>query len=123
MSTAIIFNKEIEKQLQANDNMEITKFIRNKFLESKRETYNGFFDDFLFSYGIISFGYTPLLDYVDKYVPYLNCTDNNIFRMKKGCTDLSAKAHSISDCEKLMAQYLIEKLKNVDLKIIKEWNS
>jgi hypothetical protein len=121
MSTAVIFNSEMKKYFASNKS-ELAEFINKKFSESNYATYNGFFDDFLFSYGIISFNSSPLVD-CDKYVPYLNCTENNIFREKKGITNLSSKPHNLNECQKIFAEYFISKFNNIELKTLTEWNS
>lgn len=119
MSTAPIFNREIAKYLQTN-NDEIANFIKDKFRESKRETYNGFFQDFLFHYGISSFSCDPDI-YGDKYIPYLICAENNIFNEKSGRTDLKSKAYSLKDCEKIFAEYFISKFKFLQLQKFENW--
>ncbi|EHQ41528.1 hypothetical protein [Myroides odoratus] len=107
MSTTVIFNREMKKYL-SSDNTEIIKLLNSRFRESNSKTYNAFFDSFLFDYGIISFNSAPLL-HKNKYIPYLNCEENNIFDEKKGITDLSDKAHTLTECEKIFANYFISK--------------
>jgi hypothetical protein len=121
MSTAVIFNSEMKKYFDSNKS-EIAEFINEKFVKSKYETYNGFFDNFLYEYGIISFSSDPL-EFGHEYIPSVNCTDNNIFKEKKGITDLSTKSHSLNDCQKIFAKYFISKFNNIDLKTLTEWNS
>lgn len=77
MSTAVIFNTEMKKYFASNKS-ELAEFINKKFRESNSATYNGFFNDFLFSYEIISFNSVPL-EVGNKYIPYHYCTENNIF--------------------------------------------
>jgi len=121
MSTAIIFNSEMKKYFTSNKS-EVAEFVNQKFKESKYENYNGFFDDFLFNYGVISFNSGPL-ELGSKYIPYLNCKENNIFREKKGITDLAFKPHSLNECQKIFAKYFISKFDKIQLKTLKEWNS
>lgn len=121
MKTAVIFNSEMKKYL-ISDKSEITEFINKKFKESKYETYYGFFDDFLFNYGITSFNFIPF-EVGNKYIPYLNCDENNIFREKKGFTDLSSKPCSLSECHKIFAEYFISKFRFIKLETLSDWKS
>ena len=121
MSTAVIFNSEMKKYFTSNKS-ELAEFINKKFRESNSATYNGFFDDFLFSYGIISFNSVPL-EVGNKFIPYLNCTENNIFGEKKGITDLSAQPQTLNECQKIFAEYFISKFSRIELKTLTDWNS
>ena len=103
------FNLEV-KRLIKKENHPVFKYIEGKFKKSKHQNFYDFFDDFLFRYGIITFSYSPALD-KSKYLPYVNCSQRNIFRLKKGITNLSIKSYSANQCQKILAKYLIEHLK------------
>ncbi|QFZ54515.1 hypothetical protein FEZ18_06750 [Oceanihabitans sp. IOP_32] len=121
MSTTT-FNREIKRMI-TNENHPVLKYINEKFKNSRQhQNYYGFFDDFLFKYGILTLGYSPTLN-GNKYVPYVNCSQRNIFRAEKGITDLSNKAHSPTQCQKILAEYLIEHLKYLNVWSFENWNS
>tara|TARA_R110001599_G_C11856712_1_gene621266 strand:+ start:93 stop:482 length:390 start_codon:yes stop_codon:yes gene_type:complete len=121
MST-IVFNREI-KRLISNENHPVLNFIKDEFKNSNRnKSYYGFFDSFLFNYGVLTLGYSPIIN-GNKYVPYVNCSRNNIFREEKGITDLSQKAENMTECQKIMAEYLIGRLKCLNVENFKSWNS
>lgn len=121
MST-IVFNQEI-KRLISNENHPVLNYIKEKFKYSNRnKSYYGFFDSFLYNYGILTLGYLPIVN-SNKYVPYVNCSRNNIFREEKGNTNLSLKAENKSECQKIMANYLINSLKSLNVENFECWNS
>lgn len=121
MST-IVFNREIKK-LISNENHPVLNFIKDEIKNSNRnKSYSGFFDSFLFNYGVLTLGYLPIIN-GNKYVPYVNCSRNNIFREEKGITDLSQKAENKNECQKIMAEYLISRLKSLNVENFKSWNS
>lgn len=121
MST-IVFNREIKK-LISNENHPVLNFIKDEFKNSNQnKSYYGFFDSFLFNYGVLTLGYSPIIN-GNKYVPYVNCSRNNIFREEKGITDLSQKAENKTECQKIMAEYLINRLKSLNVENFKSWNS
>lgn len=68
MSNTKSFDTEIKKYFTTN-NTEVNNFIDGKYKSSNYKTYHDFFDDFLFSYGIISFNSVPV-DLSNKYIPY-----------------------------------------------------
>lgn len=103
------FNLEV-KRLIKKENHPVFKYIEEKFKKSKHQNFYGFFDDFLFRYGIITFSYSPAIN-KNKYLPYVNCSQRNIFRLKKGITNLSRKSYSANQCQKILAKFLIEYLK------------
>jgi hypothetical protein len=120
MST-IVFNREI-KRLISNENHPVLNYIKEKFKNSNRnKSYYGFFDSFLFSYGILTLGYSPIIN-GNKFIPYVNCSRNNIFREEKEITDLSQKAENMSECQKIMAEYLISRLKCLNVENFECWN-
>lgn len=120
MSTTI-FNREI-KRLITSENHPVLEYINEKFKNSRQhKNYYEFFDDFLFKYGILTIGYSPTLN-GNKYVPYVNCSRNNIFRAEKGITDLSNKVHNSNECQKIIAGYLIEHLKYLNVWNFENWN-
>jgi len=121
MSNTVVFNRVMKKYLKSNNN-EVVDFINTKFNESQSQNYFGFFDDFLYKYGIISFNASPLIN-GSKYVPYINCTKNNIFHEEKGVMELSSKAHSLSECQRIFAEYFISRFKNINVQTLREWNS
>lgn len=55
-------------------------------------------------------------------MPYINCRRNNIFCGEKGITNLSNKAHSSIECQKIIAKYLIEHLKYLNVCNFEDWN-
>lgn len=119
MSTTI-FNQEIKRLISQKN--PVLEYVNEKFKKShQNKNYYGFFDDFLFKYGILTLGYSPTLK-GNKYVPYINCSRNNMFRMEKGITDLSNKAHSLTECQKVIASYLIEQLKYLNVLNFENWN-
>jgi hypothetical protein len=121
MST-IVFNQEI-KRLISNENHPVLNYIKEKFKYSNRnKSYYGFFDSFLYNYGILTLGYLPIVN-SNKYVPYVNCSRNNIFREEKGNTNLSLKGENKSECQKIMANYLINSLKSLNVENFECWNS
>ena len=117
----ILFNKEISFLIAKSDHP-VIKFIQ---VEMKNhhfsQSYYGFFDDFLFKYGIISVDVSHGLS--NKYLPYINCTERNIFRELKGKNHLSKEYLSKSESHKVIASYLIERLKNLQVSNFRAWNS
>lgn len=107
------FNREI-KRIVTKDNHPVLEYILEKFKNSKHQNYYDFFDDFLFRYGIVSLSYSLDLN-GNKYLPYINCSQRNIFRLKKGITNLSNKSYSANQCQKILAEFLIEHLKSLTL--------
>jgi hypothetical protein len=121
MSTAIVFNKEMQNYFNSNNSL-VAEFLRTKFKESHRQNYNGFFDDFLFTYGIISFNSVPILN-GKQYIPSLTCSKNNIFREEKGLTELSKEPKTLLECEKIFAQYFISRFNDINLSYFTNWDS
>ena len=58
----ITFNREIKRMI-ANENHLVLKYISEKFQNSRQhQNYYDFFDNFLFDYGILTLGYSPILN-------------------------------------------------------------
>lgn len=122
MSRTITFDKEIQNHFKVN-NSEIINFINQKFKKSNTSSYYNFLDNFLFSYGVISLNSGVVFDAKSKYIPYVNCSKNNIFGEKSGCTDLSKEMQSFTNSEKILAKYVISKLNYLTVKDFENWNS
>ncbi|WP_339611364.1 hypothetical protein [uncultured Planktosalinus sp.] len=121
MKASIIFDREMRRILKT-ETSETLLYVQDQFLERNRSSYMGFFDDFLFEYGVISLNAIPI-DGTHKYMPYVNCMDDNIFGEAKGCTDLSVKGLSLAACQKVIVHYIIDHLKRLDLSVLKEWKA
>ncbi|MDM1395846.1 hypothetical protein HX049_01420 [Myroides odoratimimus] len=121
MDTYTTFNKVIAEYFQRSSS-ETIHYINQKFLDSKRNTYYGFFDDFLYEYGIISLNLSPTDIVSNNYDSYVNCTKNNIFKEEKGITEISTKL-SHSSSEKALAKYVYTKLTTLKAEDFINWNS
>jgi len=119
MNTSLIFEKEMHRLL-LSDTSETLMYVREQFSQGRYTSYMGFFDEFLYKYGIISISSIPEGS-SGGYMPYVNCQDDNLFGEVKGCTDLSDKALPLSTCQKVIAHYIIDHLKRLDLSVLKEW--
>lgn len=120
MSTTV-FNREIKKII-TSENHPVLNYVNEKFKKSiKHKSYYGFFDDFLFRYGILTLGKSPTMK-GNKYISYVNCTRNNIFREEKGTTFLSKNTQSLSESQKTKAHYLIQQLKCLNVQNFEDWN-
>ncbi|WP_179008577.1 hypothetical protein [Winogradskyella forsetii] len=117
----IIFNREI-KRLISKENHPVLNYVNEQFKNNKKhKSYFGFFESFLFQYGIVTVGYSPTLN-GNKYIPYVNCKPRNIFREEKGIRNLSKNEHSLNECQKIIAQYIIENLKCLNVQNFENWN-
>lgn len=116
----ISFEKEFKEYFKELDTP-LKVFLNEKYRKSKYENYFVFFDDFLFSYGIVSFNAIPYEDN-SKYMPYVNCQENNIFDLDRGITDLSKKAHALSQSNGIIAKFLINKLSITPLSKFENWS-
>ncbi|GBF22428.1 hypothetical protein C21_04623 [Arenibacter sp. NBRC 103722] len=115
------FNQEMKRML-TGENHPVLRYMNEKFKNGRiHNNYYVFFDNFLFEYGILSLGFSPVLS-GNKYFPYAHCSKNNIFGAEKGTTYLSNKAHNSSQCEKILAEYLIEHLKYLNINHFENWN-
>jgi len=119
MSTWETFNKTFKTEF-FDKKSEVSIFFENEFKKTKRINYYGFFDDFLLKYGIHAFDIEQDYD-SGKYIPYLNFRPKNIFNEDKTSLDLSDKPKNHSECELLIAKYLISKLLLVDLNVFLNW--
>lgn len=75
------FEKVILEYLNS-DKSAVADFIRTSFSKSDCIAYKTFLDDFLLKRGIISFNSIPD-GKGNKFMPYLNCAEKNIFGKKK----------------------------------------
>lgn len=117
-----VFNQEVKKLIKRDDHP-VLRYVNEKFNEKKHDVdYFGFFDTFLYQYGIQSLGYSPVMK-DNKYLPYVNCTRNNVFHEQKGITDLSKVEQNATESQKTMAHYLIRRLKSLHVENFKDWNS
>jgi len=108
MSLAV-FNREI-KRLITNKKHPVLEYVNEKFKHSRKyDGYHDFFDNFLYEYGVLTVGHVPIY-HKNKYMPYVNCSQNNIFGEETGVTDLSNKPVSPTESRKIMAQYIIDRL-------------
>ena len=114
------FNKEMKKKI-SSDNSSIIIYLEEKIkIKGKSNNYYSFFSDFLYNLGISTLDYIPLIDQ-NKYVPYVNCIEENIFSEQKGNKNLSNKPENASQCQKIMAEYLFSKLKQLRVQNIENW--
>ena len=119
MNTSLIFDAEMRRLLKAESN-ETLMFVQNQYDQRKYSFFMGFFDDFLYDYGIISLNSIPEGPN-DYFMPYVNCADANIFGEAKGCRNISDKTLPLSSCQKVIARYIYDHLKRLDVSLLKEW--
>lgn len=118
MST-LIFNREM-KRITRSTNSPVLKHIDGKFRKSYHLNYYGFFDDYMVKFGILSLNYS-VTDVKNKYAPYINCSNNNIFNWKGGITELSGKFHSSSECQKMIVKSLVSNLQRLTIDELENW--
>jgi len=118
----ITFNNEISK-LFKDENHPVILYLKEEMRKHHfHPSYYGFFDSFLFKYGIISIGALPSKS-KNKYVPFVNCSERNIFREQKGFTFLSKQEFNKTESGQFLAKYLINCLKNLQASNFRNWDS
>ena len=115
------FEKEFKEYFKEL-NTPVKIFLDKNYRKSNSKSYYNFFDDFLFSYGIVSFNADPLLTDSPKYKPYLNCREKNIFNLEQSRTYLTNVPISLSKSNKLIAEFLIDKLNTTPLSKFENWS-
>ena len=98
----------------------LKRFIHREFIRSKNKEYRKFFESFLSAYGIYAFN-SYLYQFNLGYIPFINCEGNNVFGLKSGITDLSAKPVSLKESEVEIARFLINQFTIIPLEKFKKW--
>ncbi|SFJ22978.1 hypothetical protein [Myroides guanonis] len=114
------FEKEFKEYFKEL-NTPLKVFLAKEYRKSNRNSYYGFFDDFLLKYGIVSFNSVPFVD-GPKFIPYLNCREKNIFNLSGGMTDITKMPHTLLEANRLIAKYLIDKLNATSVNTYENWS-
>lgn len=99
------YNKIIAKYFEAKDT-KIKKFVMEEFKKNNKNL-PSHIDSVLFNFGIISVNYSPLVD-SNKWMPYLNFSNENIFNEEKGVKDLCEFPVSANRAQEILANKIIE---------------
>lgn len=113
------FEDIVRDFLHKNPN-DLNQYLINEFRNSKSETYYGFFDSFLFSYGIPSINFCPTFRITGEYTGYITFQENNVFNSP---SETFRHIGNEYRCQIAVANKLIDLVNSVTLDDFKNYKS